>query len=384
MRKEIITGALLAGFTATGTAVAANGDTTFGAQTFFDFSHIEQLSNGVDVAPTGTGFDVKRLYLIVDHTFNDTFSANLTTDAQYSSSTTAGSGGVTEVFIKKLYLQAKVNDELVLHAGSYNMPWIPYVESFYGYRFVEKTTLDRLGFGNTTDWGVNAGGRAGGGLLDYSASVVNGSGFKNPTRTKDVDFEGRVGVSPLPGLTLAGGVYSGHLGQITTANENFQSNTAQRLDGLANYTIAGFHVGLEYWDAKNYKTVATAAGGVFGTSAVVATSATAAVPNDEASGVSSWVSYDFSKQYSIFGRFDDSKLSKTVDPKLQDQYFNLGVDYRPIPKIDVAAVYKDERVSHGSTSVSGFDANGSNVIGGTSYANGGLYKEFGLFAQWTF
>ncbi len=90
-------------------------------------------------------------------------------------------------------------------------------------------------------------------------SVVNGAGYKNPTRTKDVDFEGRVGVNPISWLTVGGGFYSGHLGQITAANENFPKHTATRFDGLVAVNIIGIHVGGEWYQAKNYKTVNTLA-----------------------------------------------------------------------------------------------------------------------------
>jgi hypothetical protein len=109
-----------------GVEVAPN--TTIGSQVFFDFGNISNQQNSnlpshVDTTPTGNGFDIKRLYLIVDHKFDDVWSANLTTDAQYISSpsvtvdpasttktttSTTNSGAVTEVFIKKLYLQAKL------------------------------------------------------------------------------------------------------------------------------------------------------------------------------------------------------------------------------------------------------------------------------------
>ncbi len=38
---------------------------------------------------------------MIDHKFNDTYSANLTTDATYD-----GTTGASQVFIKKAYLQA--------------------------------------------------------------------------------------------------------------------------------------------------------------------------------------------------------------------------------------------------------------------------------------
>ena len=56
---------------------------------------------------------MKRFYLIVDHTFDDTWSANLTTDFNYISA-----DGETQVFIKKAFLQGKLPDALWGRAGS--------------------------------------------------------------------------------------------------------------------------------------------------------------------------------------------------------------------------------------------------------------------------
>jgi hypothetical protein len=390
------------------TAVAADIDvganTTVGGELFADFSHI-QLQNEtaagqrVDTAPDGTGFDVKRFYLIVDHRFNDVWSADLTTDAQFSTASTAtvstpsgtataltnqnSSGGVAEVFIKKLYLEGAFDKLFVLRVGSYNSPWTQFAESVYGYRFIEKTTTDRLGFANTADWGVNASGVYGANLVSYSFSIVNGGGYKNPTRTKDVDYEGRVGVNPIDWLTLGAGFYSGHLAQITAANENFPKNTATRADVLAGIHIAGIHFGGEWYQAKNYKTVNTLAASVYGTSAIVNT-ATIRPVDDKATGFSSWLSYDFNSRWQAFARYDNAKLSEDVNPRLRDEYFNLGGVYKPIKPLDIALVYKNEKVEHGSNSVSGADANGSYTIGGGSNARYGRFSEYGVYAHYKF
>ena len=374
-----------------GTALAAeDGSTTVGGQVFMDVSHISQQQeqkdgSEKDVPPTGTGFDVKRFYLSVDHQFNDIWSANLTTDAQFSSSTTAGSGGVSEVFIKKLYLQAKIDDAFVVHAGSYTTPWAPFVESLYGYRWVEKTATDRLGFANTADWGVNASGKFADNIVNYSASVLNGGGYKNPTRTKDADFEGRVGVSPISWLTLGAGYYTGHLGQVTVANEDFDRNTATRYDLVAGVNVSGLRVGAEYFNARNYKSASTKTGVLGGPGGVVvAPDDTTAVVSDKADGYSTWASYAFTEQFSVFGRYDQSKLSKDVVPGLKDTYYNLGVGFKPTKGIDLAVVYKHEKVEDGVVSVSGADANSSYTIGGTSPTSGGKFDEIGLYAQYLF
>jgi len=413
MSKQILPAAVLTGCAL---SLAAHADvevapnTTVGSQVFFDFSNISDKQNsnlptGLDVAPSGTSFDVKRLYLIVDHKFDDVFSANLTTDAQYvaapssitststtkngvttitSTTSTSNSGSVSEVFIKKLYLQAIINEAFIVRGGSYTSPWAPFVESLYGYRWIEKTTTDRLGFANTADWGVNAGGKFGTTGLSYSASVVDGAGYKNPSRTKTPDVEARVAYAPIDGLTVGIGGYEGHLGQVTTTNSAYDRNTATRLDAVISYSIAGFRVGGEYFDARNYKTVNSVAASVFGTSAVVAGSLTGVVPHDKATGGSVWASYAFTDQYSVFARGDNTKLSEDVARNLTDRYYNIGFAYKPIKSVDLALVYKNEKVDHGANSLSGADANGSVTIGGSTGLNDGIYSEVGVYVQWVF
>jgi hypothetical protein len=399
---------LLTGCAGATAAVAADlgENTTIGGRVFFDVSHIRLQNENtagskLDTPPTGTGFDVKRFYLIVDHRFNDVWSANLTTDAQFTNATTAtvttpnatttaltnqnSSGGVSEVFIKKLYLEGKFNNLLVVHAGSYDMPWDPFAESLYAYRYVEKTITDRLGYSNTTDWGLNASGTGGAnGVFSYAASVINGGGFKNPTRTKGVDFEARVSAKPTKWLTAGVGLYTGHLGQINATNEDFPRNTATRFDAAAGVLVCGFRAGVEYFNARNYKTVNNLTGSVLGTSSVVNTALIAPI-SDKADGISSYASYSLpNNQISVFARFDTAKLSKEVAPRLKDTYFNVGVAYKPLKTLDFALVYKNEKVENGSTSISGADANGSYTIGGATGSRSGKFEEIGLYAQWGF
>ena len=226
------------------------------------------------------------------------------------------------MFIKKLYLQATVNDAFVVHAGSYTSPWAPFVESLYGYRFIEKTQTDRLGYANTADWGLNATGKLGGGLFTYSVSIVNGGGFKNPSRSKYVDYEGRVGVTPVSWLTFGAGFYSGHLGQINTSNQDFPKNTASRWDLALGVHAGGFRIGGEYFEAKNYKS-ANPTTGVYNVSAITSNSTTAPL-SDKGDGFSVWSSFDFNAQWSVFGRYDEAKPSKDVVSELKDTYFTRG------------------------------------------------------------
>jgi hypothetical protein len=91
----------------------------------------------------------------------------------------------------------------------------------------------------------------------------------------------------------------------------------------------------------------------------------------------------------VFGRYDQAKPSKDVVSDLKDTYMNVGVSVKPRKGVDLALVYKNEKVENGQISVSGADANGSYTIGGTGTTTNGLttdgkFDEIGLYAQYTF
>jgi type II secretory pathway pseudopilin PulG len=300
--------------------VASWADNTHvGGKIYADASYIDQTSKGVDTDAKGYGIDVKRGYLIIDHTFDDMWSANVTTDFNYSSV-----DGEAQVFIKKAYVQARLNEYAAVRLGSTDMPWIPYVENLYGYRYVEQTFVDKNKFGNSADWGVNiAGGNLG--MFNYSASVVNGGGYKNPTRSDSADFEGRIGITPIKGLDFALGGYSGDRGQDVHSNPT--EHTADRWDILGNYNAGNWRFGAEYFEAKNWNTVQGAA-------------------TDKSDGYSLWGNFGLSHDWNIFARYDHLKPKKDLDPSLKDEYWNTGVEWLAIKGVKLAAVYKYDRLKN--------------------------------------
>ena len=70
--------------------------TKIGGTAFIDFTDLDQTKNGAKTDASGTGLDVKRFYLGLDHKFNDIWSANLTTDFNYVSADSE-----TQLFVKK-------------------------------------------------------------------------------------------------------------------------------------------------------------------------------------------------------------------------------------------------------------------------------------------
>ena len=306
-------------------------DNKIGGRMFFDVSSIDQKTNGRKTDATGTGFDVKRFYLTVDHKFNDIWSANLTTDFQYSSAI-----GNTELFVKNAYVQGTFDPAFVLKIGAAGMPWTGYVEKYYGMRYVENTLTDRLKYANSADWGMHASGDLGQGL-NYAVSVVNGAGYKNPSRSKGVDVEGRLAWEITPEFAVALGGYSGYLGQ------DKQTNNAEkrysRGDVMVAYASPVFRLGGEYFTAKNLGQVQQ----------------TIASPiSDKATGWSLWSSVRLAQtangDVSVFGRYDNTDTSKTLNPFREDKYWNVGVEYPVLKNFKLAAVYKDTDALAGSLS----------------------------------
>ncbi len=319
------------------------GDTTVGGTLFLDLTSIstkQDASTGnLDKDPNGFGLDVTRAYFIVNHTFDDVWSVNLTTDfnlPKYSLSgtdsngdtvTASGNAPETQVFIKKAYLQGKFDPMAVLRIGAADEPWIPYVEGVYGYRFVEKTLTDRSGFGNSADWGVNLNGAND--TVNYSVSLLNGGGYKNPSRSKSMDEEGRVAFTPMDGsVIVALGFYTGKRGKDTEATPAV--NTANRTDILAAYKASGLTVGVEWFSADKWNDVLTPS----------------TSPTTKSDGTSVFASYDFpGTDYSVFTRFDTVKPLKDTDSSQKDQYFNLGFAWKSNKNLTWAVAYKSDKVT---------------------------------------
>jgi hypothetical protein len=369
--------------------------TQLSGRMYFNFSNINQKIGGGkplerNGVTNGTGFNIKRFYFGVDHTFDKTFSANLTMDvanvvgrtANQNFNNLASVGDAQLVgrgfYIKKAYLQAKINPMLIIRAGSADAPWIPYVEGIYGYRHIENTISDRLGFGTSADWGVHVLGDFADGLVSYQLSAVDGAGYRNVKVTKSVDFEGRVSFA-YKGVVGAVGGYVGKLGKDT---QNLSTpHSASRLNALLGYKDKRFTVGGEYFYTKDWSNnglefiTANASGKTYGWSIF---GSAVVIP-----------------QVSVFARYDWAKPNyhlqnvSSVGVAHRDEYFNVGVQYSPAKIVDLALVYKHERVRGGALSttngVLGLSSGSVSTDQGTIFgpANGS-YDEVGLFGQFRF
>ncbi|MGH8283046.1 MAG: porin [Gammaproteobacteria bacterium] len=331
------------------------GTTTVGGTMFTDFTDLNQdvmsqsTAGSTSTSSNSYGVDVKRFYLVVNHNFDDIWSANLTTDFNYVSADKE-----TQLFVKKAYVQANLSNAASFRVGSADMPWIPFDEGIYGYRFVENTLIDRLHFGNSADWGLHFLGHTDGNFANYALSAVNGGGFRNPSRSKSMDFEGRLAVMPVKGLILAVGAYSGELGQNTSSlAPGTPINTATRQDALVAYKTSRLTLGAEYFHASNF------------TSALITSNQT-----DSASGYSLFGSLNLTDNgLAVFARYDNADPSKDLNPSQKDKYYNFGISFPVNKNITWAIAYKHESLSS------------SPVLTTTSTVTNTTTKEIGVWAQ---
>ncbi len=297
--------------------------TTVGGKLYVDFSNIDATTaSGTKVNPSGLGLDVKRFYFGVSHQFDNVWSAGINTDSSYSSGT-----GATSVFIKTAYIQAKLSPEAIIQAGCANMPWIPFDEDIYGFRYVENTLVDRLHFGNSADWGLHFLGKSG--MVSYNLALVNGGGYHNPTRSKGMDVAGRVSIEPVKGLTFAAGGYNGKLGKDSYSSAS--TRTASRFDLLAAYNTSAFAIGAEYFKEYDW-------------------GYTASPMSDSGEGENVWGSVALGNPaYKLFARYDTDKPSQKLHPDMKDNYFNVGFQVAVMKGLDIALVYKHDKIDNPSS-----------------------------------
>jgi hypothetical protein len=322
--------------------------TTIGGRVYADFSSKDNKDEGTGVrsSDSGLGIDVKRSYLTVISDFNSIWSAKFTTDI--------GDVGAKryDVFVKNAFLQAKLDDAAVLRLGAADNPWIPFVEGIYGQRYLEQTITDSLSFGTSADWGLHLLGKTADSKMSYQFSIVNGKGYSSPSRSKSVDFEGRVALEPIKGLTLAVGGYSGKRGNDTDAAP--AKHTATRLDALANLVIGPVKIGGEYFTSDDWNRVTQ-------------------VTEDKSDGYSAWLQFTVDTDWMLFGRYDNANPSKTLNPAQNLTYYNVGVQWRVVKPMTAALAYKYADVKGGTFST------GNGTIGSTKAGFDGKYNEVGLW-----
>jgi len=365
-----------------------SADTKVSGVVFFDATNINQQkisTTGVatKTTPTGTGVDIKRVYIGVDHNFNKTWSASLLLDASAQGTTISSNANLagTNVYVKNAFVQAKISDALIVRAGVAGLPWFGFAETVEGHRYIENSLVDRLKLYSSADYGVHVLGTLGNptGLnVTYAAAVFNGGGYKNPTRTNSVDVEGRVAAN-YKGFTAAVGGYSGKLAadsqNVALTNGLLSPRTSTREDALIGYVGPRFRVGAEWFWAKDFSQALVLGG--------PAPLAPGGATEDVATGYELFGTVYVTPKWSVFGRYDRTQPSQYISPNRREDYYNFGITYSPVKIIDLSLVYKRDKLNNNAVTYAGQlgTLGTQNGTIGASGSASGTYDEIGLFGQ---
>jgi len=360
-------------------AMAWAGDTKVSALAYFNASNINQQNDGVKQPSNGTGFNVKRIYISVDHKFSDVWSADVTTDISNvigetafgnyntptANTTTGAISSIGDVgkglYIKKAFVQAKIDPALIIRAGSADTAWIPYMEGQYEHRYLEMTLTDTSKLANSADWGIYALGDLAGGLVSYQVGVVNGAGYRNVKVTKSVDIDGRLSAQ-YKGFYAAAGGYTGRLGN--NVEGAVVDHVAYRLDGALGYKNTLFNVGGEYVYAKNMQSVTK-------------------TTEDRYNGYSVFADYNITPKWQVFGRVDWLRYTPNIatGASVSNYYWNAGLQWQPAKLIDISLAYKRDTTFNLGGGTITQQYLGTGTLGGNAYAT---YDEVGLFGYFKF
>jgi hypothetical protein len=314
--------ALIAGILAAAVARANDlpvGATDVGTKIFLDATHRDQDVNGQRTADSGTGVDLKRFFVNVDHRFSDIWSAHVTADIHWERHRDP-----TDLWFRYAYGQARFSKALKLRLGSAPMPWQGLVNKWSGHRYVEKDLTMRGGVGNPADWGAHLLGSLGAnGRLQYQASVVTGAGYKKPRLGNGPDVAARVSFQPSAHTVVGVGGYRGTLGK--NINGRHARHKARRLSLMAAWANQQWRLGGQYFRARDWTRVVRAA-------------------SDRSHGWSLWASVQLSPVLALFARHDHVEPSRRLDSDQRERYSHVGVEWKTSRWLRLAAVFKRERL----------------------------------------
>lgn len=272
--------------------------------------------DGSDNDREGWQGDLKRFYIDLEHTFNADWQLKVTTDVQW-----LRQQDPTDVWFRHAYAVRQLGDQQFIKLGVAELPWIDYIARRVGYRYIDPSLNPKNQFAGPTDLGVHYGFY--GENYSFAAAAVTGGGFKKPRIGERIDFE-LTGVWHIAtGLDFAMGWYEGTRTQDKDANPKF--HTAQRWNAALSYANRGVRAGIEYAYNDNWTRVNQ--------------------PQPDASdGWSVWASYPLKPGYSAFVRYDVTHPSRRLNPQLQQDYWQLGVDWKATSYLTVALVAKQSQL----------------------------------------
>ena len=177
------------------------------------------------------GFQFRRIYITTDYTISEQFSTRFRMESSISNSSNIG------VFIKDAWLKWKnifKGSDLVV--GMSPTPAFDASEGAWGYRSLEKTTMDYFGIVSSRDIGIDLKGKLDdSGVAKYWLKIGDGSGNK-PETDKYKRYYAQVQFNPSSNfLFTIYGDYAAHPDKRDPFDGTMKSNSAFVVAGFINY-----------------------------------------------------------------------------------------------------------------------------------------------------
>jgi hypothetical protein len=356
--------------------VAKNNDGKLELEaTFYLNTTRDKYSNTTGGISTETnGLNVDRAYFTAKYHFNDDWMARITTDMGHESTL----GKQQNIYLKYAYVEGKLyGDQAVLRVGQSHTPWIDLEEGLWGHRYVTHVMSDQYGFDDSADLGLGLKGKLMNGLIDYFITETNGTGYGKGninSGNKGLDFNSRIGIRPVEGLTVDFQFRDGYRDTKTNTSAGTKSTMFQ---GMITYGMAkDWRVGANYILNEDKSNVAgsTAKSHIGNINSGAATygatggliPATFANAGDKikSQGYDVWAWGKFpGTNFGTFGRYEDLQNQGTIAgitqaSKEKITRYALGVDYAAVKGVDFALVYDDTKMDNvgGTAGVTAKDA----------------------------
>ena len=184
----------------------------FGGIAFLNYRF--ELTDGQDSFNT---FDLSRMYFFAIVKPADHVKFRMTIDSPNREATTTVKDGVTtvnkdagrfDVVLKHAYgeLYDVPVKGLSVKFGMHDLPWIPFEEKIWTYRFQGPVFVDREGYLSSTDLGVGVSYVRPSKWVEGHVSLVNGETWSKPEVSRHKDVHGRLTVRPLASDRLLSGL----------------------------------------------------------------------------------------------------------------------------------------------------------------------------------
>jgi hypothetical protein len=237
--------------------------------------------------------------------------------------------GSYNFFIKYAYGQWMPKPYIGLRLGAQPVPYIEKYESAWGYRWVEKTPNDRVGWDSSADFALGALGEFPEGYGGYLVMVRNGEGYKNPDLDSGKAFHMDVRLTPIPGVAAGKGLQLLAGYRLTTVQAHLPIVHSHLFDGLISYQVMFTQdVGINLAGGFDWLSTDTAhASTVIGKIA------------------HGWFTLNLPAGFALFERFDwydpDARNDKETRGYRDEQFYELaGVSFNPVRGVDLALDYR--------------------------------------------